>query len=105
MLDWMMKIEVKNMSSHSPIRAGAYSIKVPFSSLSQTLQFIRRSGGKVVEVAKLSTLDPVADVPQQIAKVATSTALVEPESGSTTVARAEQKIAQNRSKRGGKNKR
>jgi CpcD/allophycocyanin linker domain len=106
MLDCMMKIEVTNMSSHSPIRAGTYSMKVPRSSLSQTLQFIHRSGGKVVEVTKIWASNPVADLPQLAnSSVSTSTSPLESQSTSKNVAPVEQKPARSQSKRGHKNKR
>jgi hypothetical protein len=119
MVDCMVKIDVTNMSSQSTIRSGAYSIKVPFASLSRTMQFIHRSGGKVVEVTKLSATDALGDLPQVVTPVHTptansepraasttvakSTANSEPRSASTTVAKSEQKSTPDRSsKRGGK---
>jgi hypothetical protein len=105
MVDCMMKIEVTNMSSHSKIRSGAYSIKVPFSSLSRTMQFIHRSGGKVVEVTKLSATATLAELPPIATPVYTSTANSRPQSPSTTAVQSEQKNAQDRSKRGGKQNR
>jgi hypothetical protein len=106
MVDCMMKIEVTNMSSHSTIRTGAYSIKVPFSSLSRTMQFIHRSGGKVVEVTKLSAIDTLAELPQIATPVYTSSATnSSPQSPSTPVVQPNQKSNPTQSKRGGKNKR
>jgi CpcD/allophycocyanin linker domain len=105
MSDCMVKIDVTNMSSNSTIRSSAYSIKVPFTSLSRTMQFIHRAGGKVVKVMKLSAMDTLADLPQIETPVYTSTAPVEHQSSPTTAVRSEQKPAQTQSKRGGKNKR
>jgi CpcD/allophycocyanin linker domain len=106
MSDCIVKIDVTNMSSHSTVRSGSYSIKVPFSSLSRTMQFIHRSGGKVIKVTKLSAIDTLANLPQIETPVYTSTTRVDPQSSSTTtVVRDEQKPTQTQSKRGGKNKR
>ncbi|PSB57421.1 hypothetical protein C7B77_08410 [Chamaesiphon polymorphus CCALA 037] len=102
MVDYTVKIDVTNMSSHSPIRSGSYSMKVPFASLSRTMQFIHRSGGKVVEVTKLSANAAVAELPPLAAPVST-TANSKPQSPAATVARTEPKSTQDRSKRGGKN--
>jgi CpcD/allophycocyanin linker domain len=102
MVECMVKIDVTNMSSHSTIRSGSYSIKVPFSSLSRTMQFIHRSGGKVVEVTKLSAINALAELPQIATPVYTSTAKLEPKSPSVTAVRSEQQSTQDRSKRGGK---
>jgi hypothetical protein len=105
MVDCMVKIDVTNMSSHSAIRSGAYSMKVPFASLSRTMQFIHRSGGKVVEVTKLSSTTTLADLPPIATPVYTSTATAKPQSSATTAVRSEPQSNQDRSKRGGKNKR
>jgi hypothetical protein len=102
MLDCMVKIDVTNMSSHSAIRSGSYSMKVPFSSLSRTMQFIHRSGGKVVEVTKLSATAALAELPPIPTPVYTSTATSNPKPPSATVARPEQQATEDRSKRGGK---
>jgi CpcD/allophycocyanin linker domain len=101
MLDCMVKIDVTNMSSHSAIRSGSYSMKVPFSSLSRTMQFIHRSGGKVVEVTKLSATAALAELPPIPTPVYTSTATANPKPPSA-VARTEQQATEDRSKRGGK---
>jgi CpcD/allophycocyanin linker domain len=103
MVDCMVKIDVTNMSSHSPIRPGSYSMKVPFASLSRTMQFIHRSGGKVVEVTKLSATDALAELPPIATPVYTSTANSKPQSPAATAARTEPQSTQDRSKRGGKN--
>jgi CpcD/allophycocyanin linker domain len=106
MSDCMVKIDVTNMSSHSIVRSGSYSIKVPFSSLSRTMQFVHRAGGKVVKVMKLSAIDALADLPQIATPVYTSTTRFEQQSASTATAeRSEPKTDRNQSKRGGKNKR
>jgi hypothetical protein len=80
MSDCMVKIDVTNMSSHPTVRSGSYSMKVPFSSLSRTMQFIHRSGGKVVEVTKLSAVDTLAKLPQIATPVYTSTTNSNPQS-------------------------
>jgi CpcD/allophycocyanin linker domain len=102
MVDCMVKIDVTNMSSHSAIRSGSYSMKVPFTSLSRTMQFIHRSGGKVVEVTKLSATATLADLPPIATPVYTSTATSKPQSPVATAVRPEQQSTQDRSKRGGK---
>jgi hypothetical protein len=102
MLDCMVKIDVTNMSSHSAVRSGACSMKVPFSSLSRTMQFIHRSGGKVVTVTKLSATASLAELPPIATPVYTSTATANPQSQTATAARPEQQPTQDRSKRGGK---
>jgi CpcD/allophycocyanin linker domain len=102
--DCMVKIEVTNMSSHAT-RSGSSEMKVPFSSLSRTMQFIHRSGGKVVEVTKLSAIDTLADLPPVATPVYTSTTNLSTKSPETTPVRSEQKPAQNNTKRGGKQNR
>lgn len=102
MVDCMVKIDVTNMSSHSAIRSGSYSMKVPFTSLSRTMQFIHRSGGKVVEVTKLSATATLANLPPIATPVYTSTANSNPQSSAKTAVRPEQQSTQDRSKRGGK---
>ncbi|WP_269744611.1 phycobilisome linker polypeptide [Chamaesiphon minutus] len=98
----MVKIDVTNMSSHSPIRSGSYSMKVPFASLSRTMQFIHRSGGKVVEVTKLSATTTLTELPHLATPVYTSTVNSKPQSPAATVDRTEPQSTQDRSKRGGK---
>jgi CpcD/allophycocyanin linker domain len=102
MANCMMKIEVTNMSPQTATRSGAYTIKVPFSSLSRTMQFIHRSGGKVVDVAKLSAATALADLPPVPTAVYASTVRV-PAPSATTV-QTTQQSEQDRSKRGGKRK-
>jgi hypothetical protein len=99
-LDCMMKIEVTNMSSQLRIGSGSYSMKVPFSSLSRTMQFIHRSGGKIVEVTKLSAIAALANLPPIETAVYAST--VRAPSPSVNLAQAAQKTDPDRSKRGGK---
>jgi CpcD/allophycocyanin linker domain len=95
--DCTIEIEVTKMSSHAPIRSASYSMKVPFSSLSRTMQFIHRSGGTVVKVTKLSAIAAVADLPPIEIPV-------DPQSSSTTAVRTEPKTTQTQSKRGSKNR-
>jgi hypothetical protein len=90
------------MSSHSPMRSGSYSMKVPFASLSRTMQFIHRSGGKVVEVTKLSANAALAELPP-LADPVSTTANSKPQSPTATAVHPEQKSTQDRSKRSGKN--
>ena len=91
-LDCMVKIEVTNMSSHS--------MTVPFSSLSRTMQFIHRSGGKIVEVTKLSAIAALANLSPVETAVYAST--VRAPSRAVNLAQAEQKTSSDRSKRGSK---
>jgi phycocyanin-associated, rod len=101
MANCMMKIEVTNMSTQNAARSGAYTIKVPFSSLSRTMQFIHRSGGKVVDVAKLSAATALADLPPVPTAVSASTVRVSVPLATTVQATQPE---QDRSKRGGKRK-
>jgi CpcD/allophycocyanin linker domain len=102
MSDSMVKIDVTNMSSHATIRSGSYSMKVPFSSLSRTMQFIHRSGGKVVKVTKLSATASLAELPPIATPVYTSTSTANPQSQTATAVRTEPQATQDRSKRGSK---
>jgi CpcD/allophycocyanin linker domain len=102
MVNCMMQIEVTNMSPQSTTRSGAYIMKVPFSSLSRTMQFIHRSGGKVVEVTKLSAATALADLPPVPTAVYASTVRVPAPSAATTP--VAQQSEQDRSKRGSKRK-
>jgi CpcD/allophycocyanin linker domain len=77
-------------------------MKVPFASLSRTMQFIHRSGGKVVEVTKLSANDALANLPP-LANPAPTAAANPKQSPAATSARTEPQSTQDRSKRGGKN--
>jgi hypothetical protein len=61
-LDCSVEIEVTGMPRHTT-KAGVSTIKVPLSSLSRTMQFIHRSGGKVVKVNRLSSNAAVGSVP------------------------------------------
>jgi hypothetical protein len=61
--DCIVEIEVTGMLSHTKMKGGTSIIKVPLSSLSRTMQFIHRSGGKIVEVTRLSGTVPFAFVP------------------------------------------
>ncbi len=99
LMDCMMKIDVTNMSAHTATRTSAYAIKVPFSSLSRTMQFIHRSGGKVVEVTNLSAATTLAELPPIATPVYTSTATL---SARSTTATQVNQSAQNQPKRGGK---
>jgi phycocyanin-associated, rod len=103
MVNCMMQIEVTNMSAQTSMRSGAYTMKVPFSSLSRTMQFIHRSGGKVVEVTKLSAATALADLPPVPTAVYASTVRV-PAPAATTVQVKQAEQDQDRSKRGGKRK-
>jgi phycocyanin-associated, rod len=100
--DCTIEIEVTKMSSHAPIRSASYSMKVPFSSLSQTMQFIHRSGGKVVTVTKLSATASLAELQPIATPVYTSTVALNPQSQTATAVRPEPQATQARSKRGGK---
>jgi hypothetical protein len=101
LVNCMMQIEVTNMSAQATMRSGAYTIKVPFSSLSRTMQFIHRSGGKVVEVTKLSAITALANLPAIATPVYTSTPSAP--APARTAPQAAQK-PEDRSKRGGKNR-
>jgi hypothetical protein len=97
--DCMVKIEVTNMSFHAA-RSGSSTMKVPFSSLSRTMQFIHRSGGKVVEVTKLWAIDTSASLPPVATPVNTSTANLSTKSPTIITAKPAQKPAQTNTKRG-----
>ncbi len=101
LMDYAIEIDVINMSAQTTTRSGAYKIKVPVSSLSRTMQFIHRSGGKVVEVTKLSSIATLAGLPPIATPVYTSAAKAT--APAATATQSEQKSAQDRSKRGGKN--
>jgi CpcD/allophycocyanin linker domain len=96
--DCMMRVEVKNMSAHPTTRISAYAIKVPFSSLSRTMQFIHRSGGKVVEVQKLAAIDTLAHLPPIATPVYISASNSKPKSAAVPTIQP----AQPQSKRGSK---
>jgi hypothetical protein len=91
MVNSTIGINVVNMSSQPTTRSGAYTIKVPFSSLSRTMQFIHRSGGKVIEVMNLSAIS-----------AAPATTSVAPTAPSATAPQSERQPAQDRSKQSGK---
>jgi hypothetical protein len=97
-MNCMMQIEVTNMSAQATMRAGAYTIKVPFSSLSRTMQFIHRSGGKVVEVTKLSAIATLSSLPA----IETPVHALSNPAPSATVTQSAQKPTPTQSKRGGK---
>ena len=48
-------IEVTGSPSQAMLRTGTHTIRVPYSSLSQTIHSIGQRGGKVVNVTMLST--------------------------------------------------
>jgi hypothetical protein len=73
--DQTLAIEVVGMSSKS----GSSTIKVPMASLSRTMQFIHRQGGKVINVTRLSNGAPTPS-PTVAATVPTpAPTVVEPE--------------------------
>ena len=106
LLDCLMKIDVIKMSAQTTSRSGAYSIKVPLSSLSRTMQFIHRSGGKLVNVTNLSAITTLAGLPPIETPVYTSTSSLKAPAPARTPApaatQAEQQSAQDRLKKGGK---
>lgn len=76
--DCIVEIEVTGMLRHTKMKGGTSIIKVPLSSLSRTMQFIHRSGGKVIKVTRLSGTVPFASVPNATANQPAETpALVE----------------------------
>jgi CpcD/allophycocyanin linker domain len=98
LMDCMMKIDVTNMSARIATRTSAYTITVPFSSLSRTMQFIHRSGGKVVEVTNLSAATALAELPPIATPVYTSTSSPKSKAPAATATQPEQ----SRSKRDSK---
>jgi phycocyanin-associated, rod len=57
-------IDVAGSPNQAMMRSSAYTVKVPYSSLSQTIHSIGKRGGKVVNVRMLSTQMPgVEDIP------------------------------------------
>lgn len=57
-------IDIAGSPSQAMMRSGAYTVKVPYSSLSQTIHSIGKRGGKVLNVRMLSTPMPgVEDIP------------------------------------------
>jgi hypothetical protein len=103
LVDCSVEIEVTGMSRQALMRSGASTIKVPFSSLSRTIQFIHRSGGKVVKVTRLSGTStissvPIATTPQpaetEAVVVETIPALPEPAAVETTPVELEPVVAE-----------
>jgi hypothetical protein len=47
-------IDVQGTPQQAGLRAGAYTIKVPYSSLAQTIHSIGQRGGKVIDVKLLT---------------------------------------------------
>jgi phycocyanin-associated, rod len=57
-------IEVTGSPNQAKLRTSAYTIKVPYSSLSQTIHSIGQRGGKVVNVTMLTTpFSELEDIP------------------------------------------
>jgi hypothetical protein len=57
-------IDITGSPNQAMMRSGAYTVKVPYSSLAQTIHSIGKRGGKVVNVRMLSTQMPgVEDIP------------------------------------------
>jgi phycocyanin-associated, rod len=57
-------IDIAGSPNQAMMRTSAYTVKVPYSSLAQTIHSIGKRGGKVVNVRMLSTPMPgVEDIP------------------------------------------
>ena len=57
-------IEVTGSPHQARLRQGAYTVRVPYSSLSQTIHSIGQRGGKVVNVTMLTTaFSTLEDIP------------------------------------------
>ena len=57
-------IDIAGSPHQAMMRTSAYTVKVPYSSLAQTIHSIGKRGGKVVNVRMLSTPMPgVEDIP------------------------------------------
>ena len=57
-------IDVTGSPNQAMMRSSAYTVKVPYSSLAQTIHSIGKRGGKVVNVRMLSAIMPgVEDIP------------------------------------------
>jgi CpcD/allophycocyanin linker domain len=92
MVNSTIEIDVVNMSAQTT-RSGTYTMKVPFSSLSRTMQFIHRSGGKVIDVKNPGTIaEPIA----------TSVDRSSANEASVSANQTAQRVAQDRSKQSGK---
>ena len=62
-------IDIVGSPDQAMLRSSAYTVKVAYSSLSQTLQSIGKRGGKVINVRLLSTPMSIVDhrpVPEQV---------------------------------------
>ncbi len=57
-------IDIAGSPNQAMMRTSAYTVKVPYSSLAQTIHSIGKRGGKVMNVRMLSTPMPgVEDIP------------------------------------------
>jgi phycocyanin-associated, rod len=57
-------IDIAGSPNQAMMRTSAYTVKVPYSSLAQTIHSIGKRGGKVLNVRMLSTPMPgVEDIP------------------------------------------
>lgn len=63
-------IEVTGMCRQDVAKKSSYVLKVPYNSMSQTIQNISRMGGKVAKVTLVSSHAPVPS-PVKVAAVAT----------------------------------
>jgi hypothetical protein len=111
--DGMVKIEVINLVSPTN-RTGTAVMKVPFASLSRTMQFIHRSGGKIASVTKLGSNEQFSSQPSlptpvetPATAVAAAPAPIDPPVVEPQSAQSAPKAAQstNNNKKRGKNKR
>jgi hypothetical protein len=98
--NYTLAIEVAGLAQQQSVRSGSYTIKVPVASLSRTMQFIHRQGGKVLNVTRLVPETP----PMPIAVVAPTTSSPEHHDESETTA-TESSSKATATKRGGKQKR
>jgi CpcD/allophycocyanin linker domain len=91
--DQTLAIEVVGMSSKS----GSSTIKVPMASLSRTMQFIHRQGGKVINVTRLSNGTPTPS-PAVVATLPTPAPTVVPQETKPEEHRDEKSNQQKRGK-------
>ncbi|MEM6867036.1 MAG: phycobilisome linker polypeptide [Cyanobacteria bacterium P01_C01_bin.121] len=54
-------IEVAGVCQQSVLKTGSYTVRVPFSQMSQAMQTINRQGGKVASVQLMGNPPAVAD--------------------------------------------
>ena len=71
------EIEVMGSPHQAMLRASNYAVKVPYSSLSQTIRAIGQRGGKVINVKMLGNLPTEVESVTKVEPVAPSAPVVE----------------------------